>query len=820
MIAVKDITDLNIQDIISQLTSEVINGDTTSSSAKFACEINSYIINYKLLNINLINTQLKNTKILYRKGLISKLDYEKYKRYCVICRLKNNIDEFILYFSTNYKDSQSLKIAIKELQNSCSSSLILELPHDYIRKIDVLLTSIDSAIQRSSDLNKTIIKQLNKLKSSLSRYIGYNNVLQKQEITINIKPINKNFELEDISFVSTRNKQYFKHNSLTLKNPHIEKLEVCENIYGINGWLTFDLAYINNHKDFNFLLSPNQPILLDIQINDSFNFYKKESKKDHHKRTTRFMAIGFNSNSIDIHENFEYSIYSYTKNVSSGVKKFKIQFHDPLKALWTKHKPSYIALNKSLDDIFKENFFFDNLVSLDTNKSNNLKIRIPQAFISTVNRNFYDFFIQQLEQNKCYLKYFCDKKSGKVSYHVVDQVDNDLQRNIVNSDEDLKDKLSPYDISCFKKQILISNKSNFYVKEKNICPDVTLNTQKKEDRKISDTLIKPFSSILKDNLQSIEYIQSNNDDIQEIITTGFEILLTSRNTLPFLDTEITLSKLDNDQNYLLGATDIKSLYISQRKLLFKRSKYCSKQLYENLHNFHYKSDSESDVYEKIAFTKYPSLTHDNLITYKIKDYSNLTPEYPKYKSFSNFYINGRVTIGENVNNDSKKAYKFFKNYKPEESSIAEFQENGEKGTSAILNSKADILYAIEIAKEMLSDKSSDKPIIYLPLKVNINSANNQFIPLRNDDIILIEMQSFTKGEIIELISNSAISTKKAQQQLLQRQLLGSKENCEMAYTQTSDSETFSLTQVNEDCENSFLINDKKGIFLRYKSKGN
>ncbi|MDE4970034.1 hypothetical protein, partial [Francisella tularensis] len=77
-----------------------------------------------------------------------------------------------------------------------------------------LLTSIDSAIHRSSELNQTIIKQCNKLKSSLSRDIGYNNVLQKQEITINIKPINTNFELEDISFVSTRNKQYFKHNSL------------------------------------------------------------------------------------------------------------------------------------------------------------------------------------------------------------------------------------------------------------------------------------------------------------------------------------------------------------------------------------------------------------------------------------------------------------------------------------------------------------------------------------------------------------------------------------------------------------------------------
>ncbi|MDE4980339.1 pathogenicity determinant protein PdpA1, partial [Francisella tularensis subsp. holarctica] len=82
----------------------------------------------------------------------------------------------------------------------------------------------------------------------------------------NIKPIHKNVELEDISFGSTRNKQYFKHNSLTLKNPHIEKLEVCENIYGINGWLTFDVAYINNHKDFNFLLSPIQRLLFDLQI--------------------------------------------------------------------------------------------------------------------------------------------------------------------------------------------------------------------------------------------------------------------------------------------------------------------------------------------------------------------------------------------------------------------------------------------------------------------------------------------------------------------------------------------------------------------------
>lgn len=253
---------------------------------------------------------------------------------------------------------------------------------------------------------------------------------------------------------------------------------------------------------------------------------------------------------------------------------------------------------------------------------------------------------------------------------------------------------------------------------------------------------------------------------------------------------------------------------------FKRTKYATKELYRNIPNFHYQSDSESDVYEKIAYIKYPKLTHRNNIKYILKDYKQLTPEYPCHIKFNGFYITGKITIGENINKDSKKAYKFFKNYKPEESSFAEFQESGEKGSSLILNSKMGILYAIEIAKEMLHPSSSEKPIIYLPSKININSTNNQFMPLRNDDIIMIEIQSIDKGEIKELISNSAISTEKAQKELLQRQLLGTKENCEIAYSQTSDGETFSLTQLNSDNENSFLINDKKGIFLRFKSKGN
>lgn len=121
-----------------------------------------------------------------------------------------------------------------------------------------------------------------------------------------------------------------------------------------------------------------------------------------------------------------------------------------------------------------------------------------------------------------------------------------------------------------------------------------------------------------------------------------------------MDSEISLSKLENDNSFLLGTIAIKNLLIYERKLSFSRSKYTTRELYKNLDRLHYKTDSESDVYEKIAFTKILNRTHDNSLTYRIKSYSNIAPEYPNYKTFDRFYINGKITIGENVNNDSKK----------------------------------------------------------------------------------------------------------------------------------------------------------------------
>ncbi|AJI46002.1 hypothetical protein [Francisella tularensis] len=820
MKALANMPELNIYELVYKLASEIDARENSLYLIEKVRQINDYLISTSCTDFKLLTTQLSNVKVLYNNGILSGLDYNKYQKFYKVARLKQNIDDYISYFSTNYKDKTKLSIALDEIEKSCSTKAVLELSPEYIRKIDIMMNIINNAIQRSHELDKNIILKFNSLENNLTKIIAYNALLQKQELKISIRPICSDFKSQDLNFISSKNKQSFKGKTLNLNNLHIEELEIRNYMYGLEGSLTFQLAYINNHKDFDFLLAPNQPLLIDIQINDAFNFFKHNSKKDHHVRSTRLVAIAFSSGEININEDYQYSIYSYSKNISSGIKEFKLNFFDPLKSLWMVHKPSYIEINKSLDDIFKDNFFFDNLLALDTNKSNRLKSRMPQLFISTLNRNFYDFFIEQLKINKCFLTYFCDKKTGKVTYYVTDEINASLQKNIANSDENLKFKLSAYDISCLKKQILVSRKPQSYTKENSIYPDITISSSRKEEKSISESGIKAFSKIYQDNIESVSYYSCNTICDKEIILPQFELQLISKNTLPFIDNDISLAKLENEDNYLLGSSDINNFFIARKSLSFKRTKYATKELYRNIPNFHYQSDSESDVYEKIAYIKYPKLTHRNNIKYILKDYKQLTPEYPCHIKFNGFYITGKITIGENINKDSKKAYKFFKNYKPEESSFAEFQESGEKGSSLILNSKMGILYAIEIAKEMLHPSSSEKPIIYLPSKININSTNNQFMPLRNDDIIMIEIQSIDKGEIKELISNSAISTEKAQKELLQRQLLGTKENCEIAYSQTSDGETFSLTQLNSDNENSFLINDKKGIFLRFKSKGN
>lgn len=817
MRSLANISEANIYDSVNYISSTT----DQDSSALIALEANDYLIKSNNKDFNLIKTQFKNTKNLYHNNLISDLDYKKYKNYYEIAWLKKRINDYNEYFSSNYKDTEKISIAIDEIKKSCQNKTILKLPYKYLKKITILINTLQNVIERSSDIQKSKLSyKLNKLVNNhLSKTIAYNDILQKQSITVDITPINSDFTLKDINFSSTENKRIFNEKKLTLKNLHIKDLKIKEYLYGLEGTINFQLVYPNNHPDFEFLLNASQPILLDIQIQDTFNFLKKGSKTDRHERLTRFVAIGNITALVDIEEKYEFNLFSFNEDkTTTNIKEFKIEFNDPLKSLWSLHKPTYVDIKKTLDDVIKDNFFFEKLITLDTNKSENLKNRLPQIFVSTINRNFYDFFIEQIQINKCVIKYFCDKKTGKVTYYIVDKIDDSLKKNVANTDEELEQKLSPYDINSFKNQKLLQQELIFYIKQNRITPNVTLNSDRKSTKSTNNSS-KPFSSVYEDVINPTFYHQHEEPD--EIKEQGYSyaLKLSTKNTLPFIDSDISLSSLQAN-DHMLGSKNLKNFCISERTIQLKRSRYSTQKLYEDLNDFYYKSNSNSDTYEKVIFCSYPSLTHQESITYKLLDYAELGAEYPYFIPFEPLNIIGRVTIGDNVNKDSKKAYKFFKNFKPEESSFAEFQENGEKGTPTIFNSKLQLFYAIEIPKEILGPKCSEKPILYMPSKINVNSANNQFMPLRNDDIVITQLQSISTCEITQIISNTAISTDKAQKQLLQRQLLGAKENCEIAYTQASDDETYSITQLNEKNESSFFINNKNGIFLRYKAKGN
>ncbi|AIT09605.1 hypothetical protein LO80_06270 [Candidatus Francisella endociliophora] len=806
---------------ILQLSKAISNSQKNNEISKRAININSKLLkNQQAITFDVIKKQYGNTQALYEKGVINRVIYEKFNKFFRVKELEQEISDYLNYVVSNIIDEQDAFIILDGLQKACQNRLILDISSDCLSKINCLLNNINSNISKSSSLKQTTLAY--KIKELSGKYlspsVAQNSFLLEQNITINIKPIDSNFAVKDIDFTATENKKLFKENALVLNNNHIVDLDIDEKIYGVDGYVDFELAYPDNHPDFKFLLDTKQPLFLDIKIADKYNFLKKGSKTENHTREYKFLAIGNIENSANVQKkslNNIFSIKTDDNNNDNYLKRFKITFSDPLKVLWSLHKPTYIDFKKSVDDIFQENFYFGNIVKLDTEKSKNIKKRFHQIFLSTSERSFYDFFIEQLSLNGCVLKFHCDKDIA--TYFVADKIDNSFKQNFANTQDDIQQKFHDYDLSAMQEQVVVLNSCDIHTKRTQVIPDISFKKSKKNDIDDKDGS-QEFENIYQTILYPTDYLQVGKPQQEKPFQESYAVTVNSINGLAFVNSEIDLSKIDN-QGYLLGSKDLSSIYLSKRKIKLKRSERCSQELYRNIFNQYYKKNTDTEMYEKISFCPKQYLTHANYFEYLYKDFNNQEPEYPSFKRYKEFDVVGKVTIGKNVSEDSKKAYKFFKNYKMEESSFADVQEEDEKGSNKIANSKKELFYALEVPNEILYPKTSEDPIIYIPTRININSNLNEFMPLRNDDVVVVKATSLTESHGHKIVSNSAISTEKAQKQLLQRHLLGAKENCEVAYTQEDDDETYSIKQLNKENDNSIFINNKKGIFLTYKAKG-
>lgn len=790
-----------------------VNNDITEKITTFYDETEN-----KKYVFEIIKIQYRNTKTLYKLGAFKRFYYKKFCKFYKLEQLKNSIEEYSDLLVSKDNDYNSVYLAIDLLKKACTNQLILSLSNTYIDKINLLFDRIMKCIYGSkipypkkAKLNRFIKELSNKY---LSPMIGLNRQLLKQDLKITIKPISNDFSVKDINFVADKNKDIFKEKSLILNNNHIVELNIIEKLYGLQGLLTFELAYKDGHPDFEFLFDEKQLIFLDIEVLDTYLMFKDDAKKENLSRLTKFVALGNINNKTNIEKQFEIKVTSVDiEKEQNLVKKFEIIFYDPLKTLWELHKPTYIDFKKSLDDLIQDNFFFDKLVKLDSSKSENIKEKIPQVFVSTVNRNFYDFFIEQLFLNKCTIKYDSSGDSDKPTYFITDSVDDSFKQIIKNKLDKISQEFSDFDLISLESQKISTKNIDYHVTKNYLVPDINL--KESRNKQINDDTYS--ENIYKTIICPIDYIESDLPNQENPNQIKWKIDIYANSSLPYLNTKIDLSEIQN-KNTLLGNKDLKSIYLVEKKLKFIRSEYCSEKLYRNINLLSYKDDSEKESYEKIAFCSHRNLTHVNNITYSYGDYSKQAREYPNFKSCSSFDIIGKVTIGKNVDESLKKAYKFFSDFQFKEDSFEGFQNGEEKGTNVIYNSKKSLLYAIEIPQEILGPKCSEDPVIFTPVRININSNTNEFMALRNEDVVTIRISGLTQCDLYSIISNSAISTEKTQKKLLQRHNLGAKENCIVSYTEEEDNEIYSIEQINKNNDNSILVHNKKGIFLTYTAK--
>ena len=65
----------------------------------------------------------------------------------------------IIYHTSlnSHKDKLKLNFTLNEIKKSCANKTILELPSEYIRKLNIFINILNNTIQRSHELDKKIL---------------------------------------------------------------------------------------------------------------------------------------------------------------------------------------------------------------------------------------------------------------------------------------------------------------------------------------------------------------------------------------------------------------------------------------------------------------------------------------------------------------------------------------------------------------------------------------------------------------------------------------------------------------------------------------
>ena len=757
------------------------------------------------------------------------------------------------------KDQENL--ILNQLSALLSEEVLLELStstHPDCKRLLYDFKQLLMKLSRHFDLNQVTRKQSKKLQKLIQNkvkpIIGYDPFLTVQNITVELNPLQQDFTPQKLTLTSNPNQNQGETSNsqfqgLMLSNLHIRHLSAELQIYGYEGQLTFELSYDDEHpfhSDYLFLYQ-NQLISIAITIQNIYMFKDPKNKDKSYQKKISLHAIGSlnNQQNLSLEDPvLYYDAEEKTSQFTSGTPVFSVGFYDPLQAFWRHHKPIYVDFKKNYLAIFDENNFFHNWCEINHEHCKKLSENHNQLVVATNNRSFYDYFIETLAVYGVYL--VCDYNTldnGKLTYLLNDKFPSDTSE----SEEPAKNpaKMSYYDLKQVN-NIAIHVAPHWYQKErilnldcnepkvteiKEIHPKHFLNINGIYDDKIVnyndlsifDTTTKHHVEHIEKRLTLYRFRLSLNEMMPEAqFYPGYQFI--------DLDKKSWQSHISNFST---------SVLLTSQSLSYKRNEATTAlvQIETSQMGYNNQGKEDKDRFEKIAIIeksyqelrRVKGITHACTLTSQWYDKNCQVNFLPKYTAFQPFTIKGVIFIGENVDDTMHYSYKFFKGQSEIESCFADDELSKRENYCLTDISENAVSYAVSIPQNLLrtantsenSDTTSDtkNAIVYVPVPKTMMHSN-VFYPLRNQDVVLLEVINSEKIVINSLETNTARTVEKASEQLTQRTLYGAEQSCEMGYIQDNKTQKWHLMQrkPQEKGHNNLSFDEKAGITLTFSDE--
>lgn len=807
---------------LSNLLLDSINNQISLDSIKikeviYLLKKHYHNVSYSLLELflqEIIPKMLSNKQISISESLIIKSLTKQAEIYFFIKELRHEI------INTKLLNSFQMKIVISSLLSFLEEKeFIFILENHYQLLIDSINSLINFLEENRSLLKIDTIRQLVKLKKKLAKKIGYQYYKNSDLIEVKISVLDETFNIMPLSFTSEVNKSINSNTEYIFRNANILSLVINEYSFGVDGtlFLKLDTAF-NKNNDFDFLFKKNHPLLIKICLIKEFLLLennKIESKKNHQDKL-EYLLVSKVSSELNIRSKDLTFLEEEYKYKHLNEKILKIKMYDPLKAIWSVHKPFYIDFNISYSDIFKNELFFDHICTLNIESSiDSLSKKYYQLFIFASDSSFYDFFIRTLKSNNLFLKYYFDFEKMQVTYYIFENLDSIIRLPFKN-----KNKLDSFDKDLFfiKKYEIKKQKQDFLPQNRLINTNINIDKEYEQINPEDTQVIsyKDLKKMINSNPIDINDWDQNLNSVKLNLVNEFIVKYYFDGQPPFIDTSISFNKIKVNEIFNFSKK-IDNLFSYKRKLKINQSEYISDLIDDKISSLYDEGENINSIFEKHQMINndiFPSTHHTNMHVYFI-DQNSLRPIYPKISKYCPIVLYGKVFIGDNLDKNFTRGYKFFEKYDiTKEGAINFIQTNKEKENNDLLQAKEGIYYAIEVTQSLLKKKKK----IFVKFDSNINnSSNNQFKPLRNGDIVKLLVKD-NEIEVIQAVSNSAISSIKSSDTFIQRELLGPSQICELSYQQKEEIEEFFIKQNNNSHENIVSINNKHGITILYKSQ--